>query len=82
MQIISDLEGYRRGTYAGVVGYHVPVWRSTRASRSAPSAAGRARLPSGGRRIVADSSPTDEHQECLNKLAALEAAIEIAETTR
>ena len=24
MQIISELEGYRRGTYAGVVGYHLP----------------------------------------------------------
>ena len=24
MQIISELEGYRRGTYAGIVGYHVP----------------------------------------------------------
>ena len=24
MQIISELEGYRRGTYAGVVGYHAP----------------------------------------------------------
>ena len=36
MQIISELEGYRRGTYAGVVGYHAPAWASTPASRSAP----------------------------------------------
>jgi anthranilate synthase component 1 len=41
---------------------------------------GHAYLQAGGG-IVADSDPTDEHQECLNKLAALEAAIEIAEST-
>jgi anthranilate synthase component 1 len=35
-------------------------------------------LQAGGG-IVADSVPADEHQECLNKLAALEAAIELAE---
>ena len=28
---------------------------------------------------MADSDPAEEHQECLNKLAALEAAIELAE---
>jgi anthranilate synthase component 1 len=30
--------------------------------------------------IVADSDPAAEHQECLNKLAAVEAAIEQAES--
>jgi len=35
-------------------------------------------LQAGGG-IVADSSPEAEHQECLDKLAALEAAIELAE---
>jgi anthranilate synthase component 1 len=29
--------------------------------------------------IVADSDPAAEHEECLNKLAAIEAAIETAE---
>ena len=29
--------------------------------------------------IVADSDPAEEHQECLNKLGALEAAIDAAE---
>jgi anthranilate/para-aminobenzoate synthase component I len=28
---------------------------------------------------VADSDPAAEHRECLNKLAALEAAIDLAE---
>ena len=38
MQIISELEGYRRGPYAGVVVYTLPGRRrSTRASRSARS---------------------------------------------
>ena len=80
MQIISELEGYRRGTYAGVVGYHVPgVGLDTCiAIRTVRLQEGKAYLQAGGG-IVADSSPPDEHQECLNKLAALEAAIEAAE---
>ena len=32
-----------------------------------------------GAGIVADSDPAAEHQECLNKLAALETAIDVAE---
>jgi len=39
---------------------------------------GRAYLQAGGG-VVADSDPAAEHQECLNKLAALEAALELAE---
>jgi anthranilate synthase component 1 len=80
MQIISELERYRRGTYAGVVGYHLPgVGLDTCiAIRTVRLQGGRAFLQAGGG-IVADSDPGDEHQECLNKLAALEAAIEAAE---
>jgi anthranilate synthase component 1 len=80
MQIISELEGYRRGTYAGVVGYYVPgVGLDTCiAIRTVRLQERRAYLQAGGG-IVADSNPPDEHQECLNKLAALEAAIEAAE---
>jgi anthranilate synthase component 1 len=80
MQIISELEGYRRGTYAGVVGYHLPgvALDTCIAIRTVRLQGGRAYLQAGGG-IVADSNPTDEHQECLNKLAALEAAIEVAE---
>jgi anthranilate synthase component 1 len=81
MQIITELEGYRRGTYGGVVGYHLPgVGLDTCiAIRTVRLQDGHAYLQAGGG-IVADSDPTDEHQECLNKLAALEAAIEIAES--
>ena len=80
MQIISELEGYRRGTYAGVVGYNLPgVGLDTCiAIRTVRLSDGRAYLQAGGG-VVADSDPAAEHQECLNKLAALEAALEIAE---
>src|SRR5438874_7925016 len=80
MQIISELEGYRRGTYAGVVGYYLPgVGLDTCiAIRTVRLQDGRAQLQAGGG-IVADSDPAAEHQECLNKLAALEAALEAAE---
>ena len=80
MQIISELEGYRRSTYAGVVGYHVPGLGldTCIAIRTLRLQNGRAYLQAGGG-LVADSDPTAEHQECLNKLAALEAAIDAAE---
>ena len=80
MQIISELEGYRRSTYAGVVGYHVPGLGldTCIAIRTLRLQNGRAYLQAGGG-IVADSDPTEEHQECLNKLAALEAALEAAQ---
>src|SRR5262249_12918759 len=80
MQIITELEGYRRGTYAGVVGYHVPgVGLDTCiALRTMLLSGGVAYLQAGGG-LVADSDPTPEHHECLNKLAAAERAIELAE---
>jgi anthranilate synthase component 1 len=81
MQIISELEGYRRGTYAGVVGYHAPGLGldTCIAIRTVLLRDGHAYLQAGGG-IVADSDPADEHRECLNKLAALEAALAAAET--
>jgi anthranilate synthase component 1 len=80
MQIISELEGYRRGFYAGVVGYHVPgVGLDTCiALRTLLLAGGVAYLQAGGG-LVADSDPAAEHRECLQKLAAVERAIEAAE---
>jgi len=80
MQIISELESYRRGTYAGVVGYHAPGLGldTCIAIRTVRLSEGRAYLQAGGG-IVADSDPGAEHQECLNKLAALEAALAAAE---
>jgi anthranilate synthase component I len=81
MQIISELEGYRRGPYAGAVGYHVPGvgFDTCIAIRTIVLADGAAHLQAGAG-IVADSDPAAEHEECLRKLAALEAAIDRAET--
>jgi anthranilate synthase component I len=82
MQIISELEGYRRGVYAGAVGYVLPDRREMDtciAIRTLVLRDGVAYLQAGGG-IVADSDPAAEHQECLNKLGALEAAIELAES--
>ena len=80
MQIVSELEGYRRGPYAGAVGYVLPggTMDTCIAIRTVVLHEGTARLQAGAG-IVADSDPAAEHQECLNKLAALEAALELAE---
>jgi anthranilate synthase component 1 len=80
MQIISELEGYRRGPYAGAVGYALPGedFDTCIAIRTVVLTDGLARLQAGAG-IVADSDPAAEHEECLRKLAALEAAIEEAE---
>src|SRR5438034_2293286 len=80
MQIISELERYGRGTYAGVVGYALPGGDldTCIAIRTLVLRDGVAYLQAGGG-IVADSDPAEEYQECLNKLAALEAAIDLAE---
>ncbi len=80
MQIVSELEGYRRGPYAGAVGYALPDGSldTCIAIRTIVLADGVARLQAGAG-VVHDSDPTAEHEECLAKLAALEAAIEEAE---
>ena len=81
MQLISELEGYRRGIYAGAVGYVFPQQRELDtciAIRTIVLRDGVAYLQAGGG-ITSDSDPASEHQECLNKLGALEAAIELAE---
>jgi len=80
MQIVSELEGHRRGPYAGAVGYALPdgTLDTCIAIRTIVLHEGVARLQAGAG-IVADSDPGAEHEECLNKLAALEAAIDLAE---
>jgi anthranilate synthase component I len=80
MQIISELEGHRRGPYAGAVGYSLPdgMLDTCIAIRTIVLHDGVALLQAGAG-IVADSDPPAEHEECLRKLAALELAIELAE---
>ena len=80
MQIISELEGYRRGPYAGAVGYVLPggTMDTCIALRTIVVSDGIARLQAGAG-VVVDSQPDAEHRECLAKLAALEKAIDVAE---
>jgi anthranilate synthase component 1 len=80
MQIISELEGRRRGPYAGAVGYVIPgdTLDTCIAIRTIVLVDGVAHLQAGAG-IVADSDPSSEHEECLRKLAAVETAIELAE---
>jgi anthranilate synthase component I len=81
MQVISELEGYRRGPYAGAVGYALPAGGSFDTCigiRTVVLSDGVAHLQAGAG-VVADSDPTAENQECLNKLRAIETAIDLAE---
>ena len=80
MQLISELEGYRRGPYAGAVGYALPdgTLDTCITIRTLVLADGVAYLQAGAG-IVADSDPAAEHAECRAKLAALEQAIDLAE---
>jgi anthranilate synthase component 1 len=81
MQLISELEGRRRGPYAGAIGYVLPqegILDTCLAIRTIVLEDGVAHLQAGAG-IVADSDPAAEHQECLRKLAAVEAAIDLAE---
>ncbi|HET9322470.1 MAG TPA: anthranilate synthase component I family protein [Gaiellaceae bacterium] len=80
MQIISELEGYRRGPYAGAVGYTLPgeALDTCIAIRTIVLHDGIAYLQAGAG-IVADSDPKLEQEECRQKLAALETAIGLAE---
>jgi anthranilate synthase component 1 len=81
MQLISQLEGRRRGPYGGAVGYALPEEETLDtciAIRTIVLEDGVAHLQAGAG-IVADSEPAAEHEECLRKLAAVEAAIDLAE---
>jgi len=80
MEIIEELEGVRRGPYAGAVGYlafngNVDTCITIRTILMQD---GLAYLQAGAG-IVADSDPTREWEETLHKARALGAAIEMAE---
>jgi anthranilate synthase component 1 len=80
MEIIEELEGERRGLYAGAVGYfsHDGSMDTCIAIRTMLVDKDTVYVQAGAG-IVADSDPTREHQECLNKAQALTVAIEHAE---
>jgi anthranilate synthase component 1 len=81
MQIISDLEEWRRGAYGGAVGYlgFGGDMDTCIAIRTVVMREGAAHLQAGAG-IVADSDPAAEYEECMNKVAALATAIDQAET--
>ncbi|MGB8647335.1 MAG: anthranilate synthase component I [Anaerolineae bacterium] len=84
MEIIEELEGTRRGPYAGAVGYFgFPVEGKSNMDfcitiRTIVQRGPRAMIQAGAG-IVADSDPAREHQECVNKARALAEAIRLAE---
>jgi anthranilate synthase component I len=80
MEIIEELEGVRRGPYGGAVGYFsvdgsmdMCITIRTLLMR------GDTIYLQAGAGIVADSNPTKEYEETLNKARALALAIEYAE---
>ncbi|MCS6879983.1 MAG: anthranilate synthase component I [Oscillochloridaceae bacterium] len=80
MEIIAELEGARRGVYAGCVG-HVGFngdLDTCIALRTLVIQNGVAYMQAGGG-VVADSDPEAEYQESCNKAAALLRAIDMAE---
>ncbi len=83
LEIISDLEPDARGAYAGTVGYfgfdgNMDTCLAIR------TMVGRGSMftVQAGAGIVADSDPTTEFQETVNKAFAMLKAIEIAETNQ
>ena len=80
MEIIQELEPCRRGPYAGAIGYFSFSGNMDTAItiRTIVICAGVAHVQAGAG-IVADSVPSSEYQETMNKAAALLRAIEMAE---
>lgn len=79
-QIINELENNKRGLYGGAIGYidFAGNLDTCIAIRIAYAKGGRVFVRSGAG-IVADSVPETEHQECVNKAAAVVRALEIAQ---
>ena len=80
MEIIAELENERRGIYAGAVGYasFSGSLDTCIAIRTMVVKDGVAYLQAGGG-IVYDSVPATEYEESVNKMRALERAIDQAE---
>jgi anthranilate synthase component 1 len=80
MQIIGELEGRRRGYYAGAVGYFAPGGDLDLciAIRTLIVRQGRWWAQAGAG-IVADSEPAAEYEETRHKLRALTQAVQAAE---
>jgi anthranilate synthase component I len=80
MEIIEELEGERRGLYAGAVGYFsYDGSMDTCIAIRTMLVHGDTVYVQAGAGVVADSDPTKEYQECVNKARALFVAVEKAE---
>lgn len=81
MEIIEALEGERRGLYGGAVGHfgYDGNMDTCIAIRTMLMRGNRLYLQAGAG-IVADSDPTKEHEECVNKARAVATAVELAES--
>lgn len=80
MQIISELEGSRRGPYAGALGYfgYEGNLDSCIAIRTALLKDGKIYIQSGAG-LVADSVPENEYQETINKARAMLKAVKLSQ---
>jgi anthranilate synthase component 1 len=84
MQIIDELEPTRRGPYAGAVGHadfagNLDMCIALRTMVILPDGDDWKVHIQVGAGIVADSDPDAEHEETVNKAAALAKAVEVAE---
>jgi anthranilate synthase component 1 len=76
MEIIEELEGVRRGFYAGAIGYFgYDGNMDTCITIRTILMRGDTAYIQAGAGIVADSDPAREYEECVNKAAALAEAI-------
>ncbi len=81
LEIISDLESDPRGGYAGMIGYFgFDGNMDTCLAIRTLVGRGNTLTVQAGAGIVADSNPSTEYQETVNKASAMLRAIEIAET--
>jgi anthranilate synthase component 1 len=83
MEIIDELEPTRRGPYAGAVGYF--DFRGNMDTcitlRTMVICKGKVYIQAGAG-LVADSDPTSEYQETVNKAKALLTAVELTNQRR
>ena len=80
MEIIDELENTRRGPYAGAVGYFSFSGNmDTGINIRSILVKGKDAFIQAGAGIVADSVPSKEYQETVNKAKAMLRAIEVAE---
>ncbi len=80
MQLIADMEGTQRGSYAGALGYfsYNGNLDSCITLRTALVKEGKVHIQAGAG-VVADSVPALEYQETINKASALFKAISLAD---